>query len=339
MNKDVPNKCREASNFDGKKILITGGLGFIGSNLAIKCVALGGEVTIYDLLDTHSGGNMESIRDIADRVVLCRKNILDFKALQGAVEGKDFIINCAAATSHTHSMEKPWTDIDVNVRGTVNLLEAVRSVNLDAKVIHLGTTTQFGRLQYQPADENHPEFPTDISSANKCVSEKYMFIYGRTYGIRVCVLRLPNVYGPRAGIHSPHFTFNNYFIGRALKNESILIFGKGDQKRNLIFVDDVVGAIVRTAFEDKADGEVFLVAGDQHYTVNEIAATIVAIFKSGRVQHIEWPEGRKAIEVGNAIISNSKIKDTMHWKPVVGLEEGLEKTRRFYAATLRHYLR
>ena len=197
---------------EGKKVLITGGLGFIGSNLARKCVKLGAKVTIFDCLDPRSGGNLYNIAGIADSVQVAYHNILDFDQVSQVVPEKDIIFSCASSTSHAFSMREPWIDSDVNSKGVINLLEAVRRFNQEAKFVHLGTSTQLGKLSYQPADEKHPEFPTDIYSANKSVSEKYTLIYSKAFNICSTVIRLSNVFGPRACIHSSEFTFNNYFI-------------------------------------------------------------------------------------------------------------------------------
>ena len=222
-------------DLNGQRVLITGGLGFIGSNIAHKCLELGAKIKVFDCLDPRSGGNLYNVHEIKDYVEMCFYDILNFDQISQHVINQDIIINCAASTSHPFSMREPWIDLDVNSRGVINLLEAIRRFNRDAKLVHLGTSTQLGKLQYQPADESHPEFPTDIYSANKSVSEKYVIIYSNAYQLRTVVMRLSNVYGPRASIHSPEFTFNNYFIGLALQGKDITVFGDGNQKRNIIY--------------------------------------------------------------------------------------------------------
>jgi len=324
---------------EGRKILITGGLGFIGSNLAHKCVELGAEVTIYDCLDPRSGGNLFNIRDIRDSVELCHQDIQDFSRVSEHVLNKDIIFNCAASTSHPFSMREPWIDLDVNSRGVINLLEAVRRFNKDARFIHLGTSTQLGPLQHEIADEMHPEFPTDIYSANKCVSEKYVLIYARAHQINAAVVRLSNVFGPRASIHSPEFTFNNYFIGLALQGKDITVFGKGSQMRNVIYVDDAVAAIILTSQAEKMAGETFFAVGDEHFSVAKIAEATVEHIGSGRTRFVEWPKDRKSAEIGDAIISNKKIKEFLQWKPRYNLKSGLIETKAYYENCLEEYLR
>jgi UDP-glucose 4-epimerase len=323
----------------GQKVLITGGLGFIGSNLAHKCLELGAEVTIFDCLDPRSGGNLFNIHDIRGSVELVHQDIQDFSSVCQHICDKNIIFNCAASTSHPFSMREPWIDLDVNSRGVVNLLEAIRRFNRQCCFIHLGTSTQLGKLQAPIADEKHPEFPTDIYSANKCVSEKYVLIYAKSYGINTAVIRLSNVFGPRASIHSADFTFNNYFVGLALQNKDITVYGQGSQLRNVIYVDDAVSAIIMASQNAKANGETFFAVGDEHFSVAQIAEATVKYIGSGRVKYVEWPKSRKAIEVGDAIISNKKIKEYLDWKPLDTLQSGLNKTKKFYEKCLAEYLK
>ena len=314
----------------GKKILITGGLGFVGSNLAHKCLELGAKVTVFDCLDPRSGGNLYNINDIRDHIEICFHDILNFDQITEHIVDKDIIFNCAASTSHPFSMREPWIDMDVNSRGVINLLEALRRFNKEVKFVHIGTSTQLGNLKYVPADEDHPEFPTDIYSANKSVSEKYVLIYSRAYALRAAVIRLSNVYGPRASIHSPEFTFNNYFIGLALQDKEITVFGDGAQKRNVIYVSDAVDAIVSASQSEKVNGETLFAVGDDHYSVAEIAEATVRYIGKGKVRFIPWPHDRKAVEIGDAIISNNRIKERLNWKPVFDLKTGLIETRKYY---------
>jgi len=328
------------SSLKGKRVLITGGFGFIGSNLAHKCLELGAEVTIYDCLDPRSGGNLYNIHDIQNSVELSFQSILNFDEVSKHVINKDIIFNCAASTSHPFSMREPWIDMDVNSRGVINLLEAIRRFNRDIKFIHLGTSTQLGNQHYQPADEKHPEFPIDIYSANKCVSEKYVLIYSNSYQIQATVIRLCNVFGPRATINSSDFTVNNYFIGLALQGKDISVYGDGSQLRTLIYVEDAVSALILASQSEKSNGETFFAVGDQQYTIAQIAQATVKYIGLGKVKFIEWPRGRKTINVGDAIISNRKIKEFLNWNPMYDLKKGLIKTKAYYeTCSLDEYLR
>jgi UDP-glucose 4-epimerase len=325
-------------DLSNKNILILGGLGFIGSNLAHRCLELGAEVTIYDNLDSHSGGNQYNIHTIRNKVRLIIGDILNYDMLVQHIADHDIIFNCAASTSHPFSMREPWIDLDVNSRGVINILEGIRRFNRHAKLVHIGTSTQLGNLQYQPADENHPEFPTDIYSANKTVSEKYVLIYARAYNLNAVVVRLSNVFGPRASIHTPEFTFNNYFIGLALQNKNITVYKPGKQLRNIIYVDDAVKALIATALSRESHKETFFAVGDHHYSVAQIAVEITKIM-GGSVIYVDWPEERKATDIGDAIISNNKIKTVLNWSPKIDFKEGLTKTRDYYKNCLEEYVR
>lgn len=331
--------CGKIYKMKGKRVLIFGGLGFIGSNLAHRCLELGARVTIYDNLDPSSGGNLYNVHDIKDDIELHFHDIMNFDFLVDHVIAQEIIFNCAASTSHPFSMREPWKDLDVNSRAVVNLIEAIRRFNRGVKLVHLGTSTQLGKLHYQPADELHSEFPTDIYSANKSVSEKYVLIYARAHGIAATVIRLANVFGPRASIHSPEFTFNNYFIGLAFQDKDITVYGEGKQLRNVLYVDDAVEALIMAAQSDKTNGETFFAVGNEHWSVAQIAESTVKNIGAGRVKYIPWPKDRKVTEIGDAVISNEKIKHILQWSPQHDLQSGLIKTEKYYHTCLDRYLR
>jgi UDP-glucose 4-epimerase len=319
------------------RVLITGGLGFIGSNLAYRCLALGAKVTLYDCLDPRSGGNMFNVSGLRDRVEIVLSDVRNFEGLSAAVLDKTIVFNCAAYTSHPQSMRDPQTDIDVNCRGAINLLEAARRFNREVKLVHVGTSTQVGRLVSRPIDENHPEFPVDIYSANKVASEKYVLIYGRAYGMRTTVVRLANNFGPRSNIRSPEFGFVNYFVGLALQGKPIPVFGDGAQLRNISYVEDSVAALVTAAVAAESDGEVFFAVADRQHSVREIAEAIATAL-GGEPTPVEWPRERAAIEIGDAVISNRKIKERLGWRPTWDLRKGLVATGEYFSHCLERYL-
>jgi UDP-glucose 4-epimerase len=322
----------------GQRVLITGGLGFIGSNLAHQCLALGAEVTIYDCLDPRSGGNTYNIHDIKDDVKVILNDIRNFEGICPVIVNQDILFNCAAYTSHPNSMREPLIDIDVNSKGVINLLEAARRFNHEIKIVQIGTSTQVGRMQFNPVTESHPEFPVDIYSANKSVSEKHVLIYGSAYQMRTTVIRLANVFGPRSNIKSHDFGFINYFIGLAFQGRELTVFGEGHQLRNISYVEDCVAALVIAAMDEKSNDQVFFAVADRQYNVAEIAQTIVENI-GGKVRFIEWPADRKAIEIGDAVISNEKIKTLLNWNPQFDLQSGLVKTRDYFTPCLKQYLR
>jgi UDP-glucose 4-epimerase len=326
------------SDLNGKQVLITGGLGFIGSNVTTRMVNCGAEVKILDCLDPNGGGLLENISEVRDKVELLAWDILDFSLVAQAVSKADIVINCAASTSHPFSMREPLVDIDVNSKGVINILESIRRFRPAARLIHLGTTTQVGKALHLPITEDHPEFPLDIYSANKSVSEKYVLIYAAAHGIRGTVLRLSNVFGRKAAIHSPEFTFNNYFIGLALQGRPITVYGEGRQLRNLIYVEDVVDAVIRAIEVDDSIGRTLIVSGDAHMSVADIAKTI-AERADGSVSFVPYPPDRKVSEIGDAVMSNALAKRILSWQPRTGFTEGLDAAIDFYRQHLPLYLR
>lgn len=321
----------------GKRVLITGGLGFIGSNLAHRGVEQGARVTIYDCLDPRSGGNMHNVKDIEKAVRIELNDIRNFEGLSACIRNQDIVFNCAAYTSHPQSMKEPFIDIDVNCKGVINLLEAARRFNPETKIVHVGTSTQIGKMHKRPADEWHSEYPVDIYSADKSASEKYILIYGSAYRMHTTVIRLANNFGPRSNIKTPDFGFANYFIGLALQGKDLTVFGKGEQLRNISYVGDSVEALMAAAANPKSDGQVYFAVADHQYHVSQIAAAIQEVI-GGRVRSVDWPKDREAIEIGDAVISNKKMKSELGWAPKVSLQEGLAKTREYFKTCLERYL-
>ncbi len=334
---DLPMLKDPFTELRGKRILVTGGLGFIGSNIVNRCVNLGAKVSVYDCLDPKSGGNMHNVHEVLNDIEIIVNDVRNLEALCTAVMNKDIVFNCAAFTSHPNSMREPQVDIDVNCRGTINLLEAMRRFNPQVKLVHTGTSTQIGKMQHNVIDETHCEFPVDIYSANKTAAEKYIVVYGHAYNLRTTVVRLANVYGPRSNIRSPDFGFMNYFVGLGLKNKQLSVFGSGSQVRTITYVEDVVDALLSAAQEPKTDRQVFFAVADQRYSVSQIAQSISEVI-GGTVSFISWPKEREAIEIGDAIISNEKIKSLIDWSAGTDLAAGLAKTRDYYQPCLNHYL-
>ncbi len=321
----------------GKKVLITGGLGFIGSNLAHRCLELGAEVTVYDCLDPLSGGNMYNLHGIENSLRLVVNDIRSMEGISSCIRGQELLFNCAAYTSHPNSMREPLIDIDVNCKGTINILESARRFNPEIKLVHVGTSTQTGKMCYSPVDENHPEFPMDIYSANKTASEKYVLIYSRAYKMRTTVVRLANVFGPRSNIKTPDLGFMNYFIGLALQGKAMTVYGEGAQLRNVTFVQDCVDALLAAAASPASDGEVFFAVSDRQFSVAEIARGI-AEHVGGEVRFVGWPKERQVIDVGDAVISNEKIRKALGWEPKRTMAEGLVKTKEYFVPVLEKYL-
>lgn len=327
----------ELAGFSGKTVLVTGGLGFIGSNFALSCVANGGKVRILDCALPGSGANPVNVEALDGIVDVIEGDVRDPGVIGPAVDGVDVILHSAAQTSHTRSMADALVTLDVNVRGTLQLLEAVRESGTDPKIVHVGTTTQLGPMVHEPINELHPEFPRDVYSATMVGSEKFVLIYAHAHGLRATVVRLCNTYGPRAAIHSPDLGFVNFFIGLGLRGREMTIYGDGKQLRSLLHVEDAVDALARAALSEEADGEVYLASSKTTFTVAEIAEA-VAEHVGGSVAYVDWPTERKAIEVGNAVIDSSKIKASLAWSPRIELDDGLISTARYYGSRLEQYL-
>jgi len=327
------------ARLQGQHVLVLGGMGFIGSNLALSCLEQGASVTVFDSIDPDAGGNRANISDTTAqgsmRVLVA--DVRDTEALAQAVRGATLVFHCAALTSHSGSMRDPRANIDVNCTGVINVLEAIRLSNPAAKLVYVGTSTQVGRMQQEPIDERHPEFPLDIYSANKSAGEKYVLIYARTYGLRATVVRLANNYGPRACIRTPEFGFMNYFVGLGLQGRAITVFGDGAQRRNISFVGDSVAALLAVALEESTNGEVYFATADQQVTVRQVSEAIADVI-GGSVQFVEWPADRAAIEIGDAVISNDKLRSQLAWAPSCSLADGLARTRDYFASRMTSYL-
>lgn len=321
--------------FEGKRVLIAGGLGAIGSSLAHRFVELGAKVTVFDCVMENTGANFANIKEIEDKIEFIRGDIRNEKEVDEAVKDKDIIFQCAGQVGHVTSMEEPFLDIDINCKGRINVLEACRKFNKDAKIIFLGSRTQIGSSEGN-MDEDSQQNPADIYGANNMAAEMYHLIYNKVHGMKTTSTRLTNVYGPKSQIINPKYGVINWMIGRAIGGEELNVFGTGEQLRDVLYIDDVVDALVLIAGDERSNGEVYMLGSGKGIPFVDIVKTISRAAGNTDVKMVPWPDERKEIEVGDAVIDYNKIKK-LGWEPKTSLESGIAKTVEFYKNNFDDY--
>jgi UDP-glucose 4-epimerase len=314
----------------GKKILITGGLGFIGSNLAIRLLRDGARVAVCDAMIEGYGGNFENLREVRADVEIHVADVRDESAMAGLVEGRDVVFHLAAQVSHVMSLSNPYPDIDINIKGTAALLEACRKHNPEAIVVRSGTRGQYGPAVSLPVSEEAPSDPRGLYEISQLSAEMICRTYTRIHGIRTVPLRLTNVYGPRAQMKHAQFGVVNWFVRLALDGRPIPIFGSGGILRDFLYVDDCVEALVRAAEEPAAIGEILNVGNDRASTFLEVAKVLQDLVPGAAIEFTDFTPERKAQEPGDFVSDISKIRRLLAWEPTVELREGLSRTVAFY---------
>ena len=328
---------RDYKIFNGSEILITGGLGFIGSALARRLVDLNARVTLVDSLIPEYGGNLFNIHDIKDRVIVDLTDVRDEVAMSSLIKKRQFLFNLAGQTSHLDSMTDPVTDLNINAAAQLRVLEACRLHNRDLKIVFASTRQVYGRPQYLPVDEKHPVNPVDVNGINKLAGEWYHLLYNDVYGVRACALRLTNTYGPGMRVKDARQTFLGIWVRRLIEQKAIQIFGDGKQRRDFNFVDDVVEALLRAAISDDANGQIFNLGHTEHISLEELAAMLVRLNGGGKYELVAFPDDRKAIDIGDYYSDFRKANRLLDWVPEVTLENGLKRTLEFYRANRSHY--
>jgi len=323
--------------FRDKEVLITGGLGFIGSNLAMELVRLGSRVTIVDNMLPRQGGNLFNIREIEDRVRVNFSDVRNELSMNHLVKGKDYIFHLAGQVNHVDSMRNPLQDLDINCRGTLVLLEALKSQNRAARLIFAGTRGEYGSSVKLPVDEDHPTNPKGIYAVTNLTAEKMVLVYDDVFGIRGTSLRITNTYGPRHQMAHDEYGVFNWFIRKALDDDVIPVFGDGRILRDFLYVEDLVECFLLVARTDAAYGEVFNVGSGVPVSFFDLAKTIVGVVGSGHVDFAEFTQERKEVEPGDYYADISKIKGVTGWEPRTPLDEGIRKTAEFYRSHRKEY--
>jgi UDP-glucose 4-epimerase len=323
--------------YRGRRVLVTGGLGFIGSNLARALVDLGADVLLVDSLIPDYGGNLFNIAGIEERV---RVNIADVRqasTMNYLVRDREVIFNLAGQVSHIDSMRDPHTDLDINCRSQLTLLEACRLHNPAAKVVYAGTRQVYGRPDRLPVDESHLVRPTDINGINKAAGENYHLVYNNVFGVRACSLRLTNVYGPRQLIRHNRQGFIGWFIRLALEGKEIQIYGDGSQVRDFVYVDDAADAFLRAGATDAVNGDVFNVGGREPIAHRDLVKILLDASGRGSMRFVDWPADKKQIDIGSFYTDSSKFERTTGWRPMVGLHDGLAQSLDYYRLHAARY--
>ncbi len=325
------------NNFNGKRVLITGGLGFIGSALARSLVEAGANVTLVDSLIPEYGGNFFNIDGIKDKVQVNISDVRDPFAMAYLVQGQEYLFNLAGQTSHLDSMTDPQTDLDINAAAQLTILEACRKSNPDIKIVFASTRQLYGKPVYLPVDEKHPIRPVDVNGINKLAGEWYHLLYNNVYGIRACALRLTNTYGPGMRVKDARQTFLGIWVRLLIEGKPIKVFGDGLQLRDFNYVDDCVEAMLLASVSDKANGEIFNLGSQEVINLKDLAAMMVEMHPGGRYEVVPFPPERKAIDIGDYYSDFTKIKEALGWEPKISLKEGLRKSLDYYLLHHAHY--
>lgn len=324
-------------SFENANVLVTGGLGFIGANLAIRLVELGAQVTLVDSLIPEYGGNAFNIESIKDLVTVNIADVRDEFSMDYLVRGRDYLFNLAGQTSHLDSMRDPYKDLDINCRAQLSILEACRKNNPGVKIVYASTRQIYGKPDYLPVDEKHVLHPTDVNGINKMAGEWYHILYNNVYGVHAVSLRLTNTYGPRMRVKDARQTFLGIWIRRVLEEQPIEIWGDGLQIRDFNYVDDVVEAMLRVAESDSANGQIYNLGSAETINLADLGKKLIALNGGGQCNIIPFPPDRKAIDIGDYYSDFSLLRDSLAWTPQVNLDEGLTRTLEYYRRYREYY--
>ena len=325
------------TTYKGTNILVTGGLGFIGSNLARELVSQGADVTLVDSLIPQYGGNSFNINDIRDKVTVNVCDVRDPFAMGYLLKGKDYLFNLAGQTSHMDSMSDPKTDLEINAAAQLSILEVCRKVNPGIKIVFASTRQIYGKPDYLPVDEKHPIHPVDVNGINKLAGEWYHLLYNNVYGIRACALRLTNTYGPAMRVKDARQTFLGIWVRLLIEGKPIKVFGDGLQLRDFNYVDDCVSALLLAGASDKSNGKIYNLGSKEIIGLKALAEMMVDLGYGGSLELVPFPAERKAIDIGDYYGEFSLIQNELGWQPKVGLREGLQRSLDYYQKNRSYY--
>ena len=320
-----------------KQVLITGGLGMIGSTIAKKLVGLGAEVTIVDALIKPYGANYFNIHSVKDKVNVNIADIRDREAIKILVKDKDVVFNLAGQVSHNDSLRDPFLDADINYIGHLTVLDALKNNNPKAKILYSGSRLQFGKIENNPVSEDHPLNPLTPYALNKTAAENLYLYYYKVFNIPVVIFRIANPYGPRCQMQHSKYSIINWFIRMAMEDKELRIFGDGIQLRDYIFVDDLADAFISAAFNEKSSGQTFNVGSGLGTKFSDMVESIIEIVGKGKVKFQPWPADYLNVETGDYITDISKIKKILNWQPAINLHDGIQQTVKFYSEFKSNY--
>lgn len=323
--------------YSGKKILVTGGLGFIGSNLARALVQIDAEVTVVDNLWPEYGGNFFNVEDIREHLEVAICDVRDSSAMARLLEEKDLVFNLAGQTSHLDSMADPQTDLTINSQAQLSMLETCREVNPGVKIVFASTRQLYGKPDYLPVDENHPIRPVDVNGINKLAGELYHLLYHDVYGIQTTVLRLTNTYGPGMRTKDARQTFLGIWIRSIVEGKPIEVFGQGSQLRDFNYVDDCVNALLIAGSNEASAGKVYNLGSDEVTSLTELAKLMTGFDDRATFRLVPFPAERQAIDIGDYYGDFSRIEKELGWRPEINLQEGLSRTIEYFRRNQTNY--
>lgn len=326
------------NTYNEKNVLITGGLGFIGSTLAHRLVERGATVSVVDNLDPLYGGNLFNVKGIEDKIRIIREDVINVEKIFPEIEKANVIFHLAAQVSYIDSLTMPFTDMDINAKSTLNILEACRNYNQKAKIVFSSSRMVYGKVTKPIVTENCETNPLSLYGIHKLTSEKYLLMYYKDFGIPSTVLRLTNPYGPRQQVKHSKYSLVGWFVRQAMENKLIKIYGDGQQLRDYIFIDDIVEAMLDCGANDGTNGEIINIGSGTSTKFCDMVSSVLECVKSGSMEFVPWPDNYEKVETGDISVDISKLQNITGWKPKFTLKEGISRTYEYYKQYMDKYI-